>query len=115
MQETTDSVSCAQKLIQPKRRIASAAVNKLRRAGSPASVAIAGGSPGLAALPLPEVAAATRLPCCIAVSVRVTEQGPTVGGMSAHQMRSPGLRRVARPRKQLFGLTAIGPPVGSQD
>jgi hypothetical protein len=64
MQETTDSVSCAQKLIQPKRRMASAAVARLRRAGSPASVAIDGGSPGLAALPLPDVAAATRLPCC---------------------------------------------------
>ena len=39
MQETTERVSCAQKVIQPNRRIASAAVLRLRRAGSPASVA----------------------------------------------------------------------------
>lgn len=45
MQETTESVSCAQKLIQPNRRIASAAVCKLRRAGSPASAASSGGLP----------------------------------------------------------------------
>ena len=85
MQETMDSVSCTQKLIQPKRRVASAAVCRFRRAGSPASA----GSGGCFSLLLPVPAAAlaaaaagARAGCCTYWEERV--KGRTCAGRSSH-------------------------------